>query len=220
MTVKEFKGAVFDFDGTLVDSMNMWTDIDIEYLARYGHEFTADLQTDIEGMSTDEMAFYFRKRYGIPRTNEEMRNDWEMMSRDKYLHEIPLKPHVKEFLTRLKENGIKLAIATSTELTIAVPCLEKHGITEYFDAIATTTEAGCGKPEPDVYLLAAERLSLDPSECIAFEDLPAGLLSAKRAGMYTVSVYDEFSKDREEEKTALSDMHITDFIEIYEQFQD
>lgn len=216
MTIKDFKGAVFDFDGTLVDSMNMWTEIDIEYLARYGHEFTADLQTDIEGMSTDEMAVYFRKRYNIPRTNQEMREDWEEMSREKYLHEIQLKPNVKKFLDYVKNNGLKIAIATSTELSIALPCLKSHEISGYFDAVATTTEAGCGKPAPDVYLLAAKKLELKPMECIAFEDLPAGIEAAKKAGMFTVAVDDSFSSDRVDEKKALSDMFIFNYREIYE----
>lgn len=214
MTIKEFKGAVFDFDGTLVDSMNMWTDIDIEYLARYGHEFTADLQKDIEGMSTDEMAVYFRNRYGIQRTNQQMREDWEEMSREKYLKEIPLKPHVPEFLSYLESLGIKMGIATSTELSIALPCLERFSIEKYFDTITTTTEAGCGKPAPDVYLLAVRRMGLLPSDCIAFEDLPAGIMAAKAAGIYTAAVYDSFSEDREEEKRSLSDMFISDFSEL------
>lgn len=214
MTIKDFKGAVFDFDGTLVDSMNMWTDIDIEYLARYGHRFTADLQTDIEGMSTDEMAVYFRNRYGIPRTNSEMREDWEEMSREKYLYEIPLKPYVREFLVLLRKSGIKTAVATCTELSIARRSLETHGILGMFDAMATTTEAGCGKPAADVYLLAAERLGLDPSECIAFEDLPAGIESAKNAGMFTVAVDDSFSRDKEAQKREMSDLFIYDFSQL------
>ena len=215
MDIRKFKAAVFDFDGTIVDSMNLWTEIDIEYLARYGHGFSEDLQKHIEGMSTDEMAVYFRNTYGIPRTNEEMKRDWTEMSIEKYLYEVQLKPGVLEFLQLLKEYGIRTAIATSTEKDILLPFLKKRNLTDYFDAFATTTEAGKGKPEPGVFLLAAERIRTDPKHCIAFEDLPLGILSAKNAGMFTVGVDDSYSRDRISEKIALSDHFIRDYRELY-----
>lgn len=205
---------IFDFDGTLVDSMNMWTDIDVEYLGRFGKEFTEDLQRDIEGMSTAEMCVYFRERYQIPQTDEEMIRAWTEMSRHKYLYEIGLKPGVREFLDCCRKEKIPMGIATSTELDIAVPCLRTHGIDGYFDHITTTTEAGAGKPDPAVFLLAAKRMGYPPSECIAFEDLPAGIRAAKTAGMYVIAVDDSFSADREEEKRRLSDRFIRDFFEL------
>jgi len=208
------KAIIFDFDGTLVDSMNMWTDIDIEYLGRYGKTFSEDLQRDIEGMSTAEMCVYFRERYQIPQTNEEMINAWTEMSRHKYLYEIGLKAGVREFLEHCREKKIRMAIATSTELDIAIPCLKTHGIDGYFETVATTTEAGIGKPDPAVFLLAAKRLGLEPSECIAFEDLPAGIRAAKAAGMTVIAVDDSFSHDREEEKRELADRYIKDFFEL------
>lgn len=208
------KAFIFDFDGTLVDSMNMWTDIDVEYLGRFGKEFSEDLQRDIEGMSTAEMCVYFRERYQIPQTNEEMICAWTEMSRHKYLYEIGLKPGVREFLKRCRESGIPLGIATSTELDIAIPCLETHGIDSYFQTVATTTEAGAGKPDPAVFLLAAKRMGFDPRDCIAFEDIPAGILAAKAAGMRVIAVDDSFSADRAEEKRQLADRFVRDFHEL------
>lgn len=214
MNILNYQAAVFDFDGTIIDSMNMWTEIDVEYLARYGHEFSASLQNEIEGMSADEMAVYFREKYGIPRTNEEMIREWVEMSEYKYLHELRLKPFAKEFIGYLHQNGIKVAVATSTEKCIIEPCLRKRGILDLFDGITTTTECGIGKPAPDVFLLAASRIGADPSGCVAFEDLPAGILSARRAGMFTVAVDDSFSREKEAEKRALSDYFIYDFSEL------
>ena len=208
------EAVLFDFDGTLVDSMNMWTEIDVEYLSRFGKEYTPDLDRAIEGMNTKEMCAYFRMRYQIPRTDREMVADWVEMSRHKYLHEIPLKPFVKEYLEFLSKKGVPMGIATSTELDIAIPCLKSHGIDSFFKTVTTTTEAGAGKPDPAVYLLAAARLGAAPEKCLAFEDLPAGILAAKKAGMTVVAVEDRFSADRKEQKAALADRFIRDFSEM------
>jgi len=205
---------LFDFDGTLVDSMNMWTDIDIEYLARFGQPYSDDLHSAIEGMSTKEMCNYFHSRYDIPQTDEEMIRTWTEMSRHKYLYEIPLKDGVKELLPYLKREGIRMGIATSTELDILIPCLKSHGIDGYFETLTTTTEAGAGKPSPAVYLLAAERMGADPSECMAIEDLPAGIIAAKEAGMTVLAVDDSFSAGRREEKTRLADRFIMSLSEL------
>lgn len=205
---------LFDFDGTLVDSMNMWTDIDIEYLARFGHAYTSDLNAAIEGMSTKELCDYFRKRYQIPQTDEEMIAAWTEMSRHKYLHKIPLKEGASELLHYLKSIGVRMGIATSTELDILVPCLQCHGIDGYFETMTTTTEAGTGKPDPAVYLLAANRMGVDPAECLAIEDLPAGIIAAKKAGMTVVAVEDSFSSDRRELKAKLADRFIMSLSEL------
>lgn len=217
MNISDYKAAVFDFDGTIIDSMNLWSDIDVEYLARFGHVPEPSLHDDIEGMSSLEMAVYFREKYGINQTDEEMIRDWIDMSVYKYRYELSLKPYAREFISYLRGKGLKLAIATSTEEDIIIPCLRERGLMDYFDALATTSECTKGKPSPEVYLLAAQKVGTKPSACIAFEDLPAGILSAKKAGMFTVGVDDSFSRDKEEEKRKLSDLFIMDFRELIEE---
>ena len=217
MDIGRFKGAVFDFDGTLIDSMNMWSEIDDEYLERYGHAPDPFLHDEIEGMSAMEMAVYFREKYSIPRTPGEMIREWVDMSVQKYLYELKLKPLAAEFVSYLRGKGLKIAIATSTEPDIILPCLKERGISHLFDAIATTSECGAGKPSPLVFGLAAEKIGVSPCDCIAFEDLPAGLVSAKNAGMFTVAVDDSFSKKKEQEKRRLSDLFIESFSELMDQ---
>lgn len=208
------KGAIFDFDGTLVDSMYMWKEIDREYLKRYGHEMTDDLQQAIEGMSQDEMSEYFRNRYHIPRTNREMQEEWFEMARYKYLHEVQLKPGVREMLQYLKDRQIPMAVATSFVNEIMEPCLERLGIRDMFQAIVTTQDAGCGKESPAVFLRAAEMIGAEPSRCVVFEDLPVGLRSAKNVGMTTVAVFDAYSEDREEEKRKYADYSVRTMDEL------
>ena len=108
------KAFLFDLDGTLVDSMWIWTDIDIEYLGRFGLELPGDLQNCIEGMSFTETARYFKERFAIPDSLEEMKADWNRMAWEKYMKEVPLKPGVREFLAFYRGRGVKMAVATST----------------------------------------------------------------------------------------------------------
>ena len=91
------KAVIFDLDGTLVDSMWMWADIDVEYLGRFGYELPPELQKEIEGMSLNETAIYFKNRFQIEDDLETMKQEWMDMARDKYLHEVPLKPGAREF---------------------------------------------------------------------------------------------------------------------------
>ena len=155
------EAVIFDLDGTLVDSMWMWTDIDIEYLARFGHPFDPEMQKEIEGMSIEETARYFKKRYNIPSTLEEIRADWIRMSIDKYRHEVPLKPYAHEFLKFLKSRSIRTAIASSNAMDMVEVCLKNLGVQDLFDYVVTASAVERGKPWPDVYLHAASVLGAD-----------------------------------------------------------
>ena len=109
--LKDIKAVLFDLDGSLVDSMWLWRDIDIEYLARFGVELPEDLQSCIEGMSFSETAAYIKERFQIPVSVEDMKRDWNTMALDKYSHEVPLKGGAEQFLNYCKERNIKLGIA-------------------------------------------------------------------------------------------------------------
>lgn len=210
----DFSTVLFDLDGTLVDSMWMWADIDREYLARFDKTFYPELQREIEGMNINETAVFFKERFDIPRTVEEMIRDWVEMSYSKYRDEVCLKPYTAEFLRFLKEHDIKIGIATSNAEKMVRACLESNSIIKYFDTIVTADDVERGKPSPDVYLHAANILGSRPEECIVFEDVPAGILAGKAAGMETIAVYDEFSEMLYEEKLKLADHYITDYSEL------
>ena len=208
------EAVIFDLDGTLVDSMWMWTDIDIEYLARFGHPFSRQLQIEIEGMSIEETAVWFKQKYQIPDSLEQIQRDWISMSLDKYKHEVPFKPYAREFLSFLKSRGIKTAIASSNAIDMVEACLGSLSAKDLFDIVVTSSEAERGKPFPDVYLLAAKRLGVEPSRCMVFEDVPAGIRAGKAAGMFVYAVYDRYSEDLDEEKHSLADAYIHDFGEL------
>ena len=208
------QAVIFDLDGTLVDSMWMWKDIDIEFLARYGYECPEDLQKAIEGMSFSETAVYFKERFALPIELDEIKRIWTEMSIDKYRNEVPLKPGAGEFLHRLKERGVALGIATSNGRDMVDAVLGSLGIEALFDNVTVGCEVANGKPAPDIYLHVAGLLGVRPENCLVFEDVPAGILAGKRAGMEVCAVEDAFSREFAGEKRRLADYFSTDYFEL------
>ena len=206
--------VLFDLDGTLVDSMWMWKAIDVEFLKRYGYDCPEDLEKVIEGMSFSETAIYFKDRFQLPMTLDEIKAIWIEMSIDKYRHEVPLKSGVAEFLSFLKKKGIRMGIATSNAQDMVAAVLDSLDIRSYFGVVATACEVAAGKPAPDIYLKVAADLGVQPEKCLVFEDVPAGILAGKRAGMRVGAVEDVFSLSMIEEKKELADFYIRDYREL------
>ena len=212
--LENIKAVIFDLDGTLVDSMWMWRDIDIEYLGRFGVPLPETLQKDISGMSFSETAVYFKETFHIPDDIEKIKQDWNDMAFYKYTHEVPLKPGAAEFLKRLKIQGIRTGIATSNSKELVEAAVKSLNISGYLDEIHTSCEVAKGKPAPDIYLLVAECLGVEPKNCLVFEDIPEGILAGKRAGMKTCAVEDTFSLGMTDEKKKLADYYITHYDEV------
>ena len=208
------KAFLFDLDGTLVDSMWIWESIDVEYLDRFGLELPEDLHSCIEGMSFSETAQYFKERFSIPDTLEKMKSDWNRMAWEKYTQEVPLKSGIREFLRYHRARGVKMAVATSNSRDLAEAVIAVHGLTDTFDVIVTGCDVAHGKPFPDVYLEAAVRLGVDPSECLVFEDVVAGIQAGRSAGMEVAAVEDAYSLYQERQKKELADLYIADYQEL------
>jgi HAD superfamily hydrolase (TIGR01509 family) len=205
---------IFDLDGTLVDSMWIWKQIDIDYLKKYGVELPENLQYEIEGMSFTETAHYFKERFGIDDDIESIKAEWNNMAADLYENEIRLKSGAAKLVKLLSERGLRLGIGTSNFRALTESVLHSNGIYAYFDVIRTSCEVPRGKPSPDIYLKVAEELKIATSKCVVFEDTYAGVLAAKRAGMKACAVYDAYSKTRWQELIELSDMHVESMDEI------
>lgn len=211
---KDIKAVIFDLDGTLIDSMWLWKQIDIDYLGKHNLEFPHDLQSAIEGMSFTETALYFKETFQLPYTIEEIKREWNEMAWYKYTHEVPLKDGVGLFLDYLKMKNIKMGIATSNSRELVDLVVEKLGIKGYFHSIRTSCEVTKGKPSPDIYLLVANDLDVKAEECLVFEDVIHGIMAGINAGMKVCAVYDDFSKDVTDEKVRLADYFINSFNEI------
>ncbi len=210
------KGVIFDLDGTLVDSMWMWKQIDIDYLSSFGIELPDDLQTELGGKSFYETAIYFKERFGIRDDIDVIMNTWNEMALDMYRHKVPLKNNVKEFLSFLKKRGIKTGIATSNSRVLAEAALNAHNISGLFEKKTYGCSDIKGKPAPDIYLITAKGLMTEPENCLVFEDLSDGIRAGKAAGMRVCAVWDEYSKYELEEKKALADYYIKDYGEVFE----
>ncbi|MFT3983793.1 MAG: HAD family phosphatase [Lachnospiraceae bacterium] len=213
--LKNIQAVIFDLDGTLVDSMWIWKTIDKQYLGQFERELPSDLQQDIEGKSFYETAQYFKERFALEEAVEEIMEIWNEMAYEKYSNEVTLKNNVRQFLAYLKEQHIKIGIATSNSRILTDAVLKRKGVYEYFDAILTGCEVGAGKPAPDVYLNTARRLGIQPEHCLVFEDLTQGILAGKSAGMRVCAVADEYSDYQLEQKKELADYFIEDYGQIF-----
>ena len=211
---KGIEAVIFDVDGSLVDSMGIWEEIDIEYLGRFGIPVPADLQHNLDGKSYQETAIYFKEHFPIPDSIEKMKADWHEMAVDKYAHEIQLKPGVIPFLKKLKEAGIKTGIATSNSKSLVGHLADNLGLHDYIDVILTGDEVSEGKPSPEIYLKTAKKLQVDPAKCLVFEDVPAGIQAGLRAGMKVCAVRDEYSRCDDVEKHKLADYYLEEYWQL------
>ncbi len=214
MNIFDYEAVIFDMDGTLIDSMGMWHDIDVEYLARFGLAVPEDLQKCLEGLRYEEVAAYFKKRFRIPDSVEKIGQDWLDMAEHKYKYEVAFKPGVLDFLRWIRAEGMKTAIASSNHMDLIEKILEARGLRADFDSLITCDDVKAGKPDPTVYLTAAASLGVAPEKCLVFEDIPVGILAGKRAGMTTIAVRDDYSAEMEEEKRELADGFISDYREL------
>ena len=211
------EAVFFDMDGTLIDSLFMWAQIDDAYLGSFGVTPPAGLQKEINGRSIKETADYFKETFPeVTDSPEEMMKTWNRMAFEWYSTKSELKPGAFELLNCLKTMGIPLGIATSNSAVLLKAALKHLNILELFDTLRTGDMHLPGKPAPDLYLAAAKDLKVSPGSCIVFEDIDLGLLAGRNAGMRTVAVYDNENEAEQDRKKALSDLFIYSFEELLE----
>lgn len=212
--LNNIQSIIFDLDGTLVDSMWVWDEIDIEFLSKRGLSLPPTYQKEIEGMSFTETAVYTKELFQLPESVEELKNIWNQMALEKYTKEVPLKPGAEMFLKYCKEKKLSLGIATSNSRELVDAVVKTHSLGDYIQVIVTSCEVAKGKPAPDVYLEVADQLNTSVEHCLVFEDVPMGILAGKNAGMKVCAVNDAFSQDQQEEKRKLADYYISSYEEV------
>ncbi len=212
--MKEFKGAIFDLDGTILDSMWVWEQVDVNFLGNRGISVPKDYAKEISAMNIMTAAEYTIARFGLPETAEQVAAEWYGMAMKEYAEDVQLKTGAREYMAYLKAKDVKLAVATSSPRELFLPCLENNEIFEFFDVIVTTMEVERGKDFPDVYEEAARRISLKPSECMVFEDILKGIKAAKRGGFYVVALEEDHAIEDRQEIKQVSHKYIKDFEEM------
>lgn len=202
------KGAIFDVDGTLLDSMEIWEDAGARYLRRVGVEPEANLSEILYPMTMAEGAEYVKERYHLAFALDEIIQGVLDTVRDFYFYEASLKPGAKELLLWMKKKNIPVAAATASDREHIKAAFERLGIDGYFRRIFTCSEVGAGKKNPLIYEKAAAYLGAKPGEILVFEDALYALVTAKNAGFCTVGVYDRFSEDEQEELSRRADIYL------------
>ena len=187
------KGAIFDVDGTLLDSMPIWEDSSARFLAGLGIEAEENLNDIMFRLSLDEGAAYLKNTYRLDMSEEEVKAGVLGVISDFYVNHVQPKAGVQRFLKELSSRGIPMYIATSSNREHIRAAFERLGLYEYFDGMITCEEAGASKREPAIFLLAAQRMGLAPENVYVFEDVIHAIRSAGRAGFVTVGVYDKAS---------------------------
>ncbi len=213
--MQNIKGAIFDMDGTILDSMLLWEEIDIAFLNKRGFEVPTDYMSSIAHLGAMETALYTINRFSLDDKPEELIDEWQSMAKERY-PSMREKDGICEYMSYLKGKGIKIAIATATCPELVNAALDGRELMNYIDIITTTSEVKRGKGFPDIYLKCCEKLDLNPSDCAVFEDILMGIKGAKDGGFKTVAVYDRCSKGAENEMRTLSDKYIYNFYEMME----
>lgn len=214
LSLDKIDAVIFDLDGSLADSMWIWSAIDVEYLGRFGIEPPPGLQSMIGGKSFSETALFFKEKFAIPDELEKIKADWNSMAWDKYSYDVKLKEGAHTFIELCIEKNIKLGIATSNSRELVENFVSVHSLNSHFDCIMTGCDVAKGKPAPDIYLAVAKALGVPAANCLVFEDIIPGIMAGKAAGMKVCAVYDKASEPQDEEKKAVADYYIHDFREL------
>lgn len=208
------KGAIFDLDGTLIDSMASWTNATSEFYRRRGLKMKQEEFNYFKSITLFESMPYIKNTYKLPETVEEIAEEFESIIITEYKYNIPIKQGADKYLKQLKKDGVKLAVATSSKPRYCDSAMKRLGIFELFDAFCYSDEVGVNKSQPDIYLLAAKKIDVSPSECTVFEDISAGILSARSVGFKTVAIYDDSNRDETNLLRESSDRYILSWDEL------
>ena len=213
------KGAIFDVDGVLLDSMGIWDDLGARYLRSLDKIPEEGLNKILFSMSMEQGAEYLNEHYGLNKSVKETVDGIGRMLEDYYFYEVLLKPGAKEVLEFLKSKNIKMAAATSSPRTHIEKALSRNGLLGYIEKIYTTSEVSVSKHSPDIYNLAADFLKTKSEETLVFEDSLYAIKTAKEAGFVTVGVFDEKGESNQAELENQADLYLKkldDFIVMSE----
>ena len=212
--LKNIEGAVFDLDGTLLDSSWVWEKVDEKFLGDRGFQVPDDYVDEISPLGAERAAVYTIERFGLNEDKDDIVREWIEMAKKEYATEVVCKPYAKEFLEELHKLNIKMAVATSSDRELFMKTLESEGILKYFQKIVTVDEVERGKGYPDIYEEAARRIKVNPHKCLVFEDILAGVTGASLGEFNVVAVFDEKSKHNWEKIKSISKYSINDYKEL------
>jgi len=204
-------GAIFDMDGTLTDSMFLWRDVVKKYLVSCGITPLETLWEDTKNKSAVEITQHFRDVYGLNKSTREIADGIDSLVEPMYRQGVLPKDGIFLLLDRLKERGVKMCVASATDLEIVEMVLSDTGLRPYFSAVFSCVTLGSGKDKPLIFEKALSHLGTPKEETFVFEDALYAIKTAKKMGLPVAGVYDAYSDEDTEQIKALSDIYIQDF---------
>ena len=215
INIKKIKGAIFDLDGTVLNSMYIWDEIGIRYLKKLGIEPDLKFKKEFKELSLRQAAEYYRNYFKIDISMEEIINGVNKMVEGFYFDEVLKKDNVENVLELLKSNGTKMCVATATDKYLVEKALERNGILDYFSEIYTCAIVDAGKDEAKIYDVAREHLGTPLENTVIFEDALYAIKTAKDAGYTVIGIEDVSAKEDREEIKKLCDLYVKDHFELY-----
>ena len=209
------QSAIFDMDGTLLDSMHIWNDLGPNLLRANGIEPGPELREVVRVMTLRDGAAYCKEAYSLPQPVDEVVAQIEGQVEDFYRSQVQAKPGVQKFLSLLKMEGVWMYVATATDRHLAEAALRHAGIDGYFRGILTCQEVGHGKDSPEIYERAMTRLKSNKRDTVVFEDALHAIEPAKAAGFRVCAVYDPYAEAEQDKIRSLSDYYIRSFEDMF-----
>ena len=192
------RAIIFDLDGVLADSEPWWNKIDAALLAEHGVTYCGEYHRDVLGVSYPIAMEFYKKTFALPASTADMMRRRAEIAAEFFARHIGLFPSTESVLEELRAMHLPLAVGTSSVSTSARPFLDRHGLTRFFDVIVTGDEVERGKPHPDIYLRAAEKLGVSAEACLVIEDALSGIAAGKAAKMTVAAIPDTRFVDRRE----------------------
>ena len=196
--MNHIRGAIFDFDGTLLDSMWAWTDVASRYLKEQGITPKDDIDAKVFRLSLEDSARLIRREYDLEQDEEEIQNGMNRLVENMYRSTFELKPGVKELMEELKKRGVRICMATASDRCIVEPALRRTGIWDYFDFVFTCSELHADKNDPYIYQYVRSYMETPLEETLVFEDACHAIQTAKSAGFPVAAVYDSTEEENQE----------------------
>ena len=202
------RGAIFDMDGTLTESMHLWIEIGRRYLEGLGYTVSPEQNREMTKMLLEPMALYMQDQFGLTKSQSQIVDEINKIVEPDYFETVVVKPTVVESLEAMQERGILMCVATATDRHLTEACLKRNGIDRFFSAVFTCGEEHCNKRTSLLYDKARAHLGTSPEETYIFEDTYVSILGAKQSGCRVVALEDRWSEKKRELIKEAADVYV------------